>query len=178
MNDDPKGSPPEFVLQLDGITKSYNPGAPNAVAVLRGASLQLRAGEIVALVAPSGAGKSTLLHIAGLLDQPDSGRVVLMGQDMAGQTEAPAHARTLRPTGVCLSISPFVARIQRIGKHHVAAMGQRYCTPCGLGAGKGAFGAGGPVCAGVSPPRSDVRGRGATRGAVSGFGQSAGAAPG
>ena len=94
MNDDPKGSPPEFVLQLDGITKSYNPGAPNAVAVLRGASLQLRAGEIVALVAPSGAGKSTLLHIAGLLDQPDSGRVVLMGQDMAGQTEARrTHAR-------------------------------------------------------------------------------------
>ena len=94
MNDDPKGSPPEFVLQLDGITKSYNRGAPNAVAVLRGASLQLRAGEIVALVAPSGAGKSTLLHIAGLLDQPDSGRVVLMGQDMAGQTEARrTHAR-------------------------------------------------------------------------------------
>ena len=94
MNDDPKGSPPEFVLQLDGITKSYNRGAPNAVAVLRGASLQLRAGEIVALVAPSGVGKSTLLHIAGLLDQPDSGRVVLMGQDMAGQTEARrTHAR-------------------------------------------------------------------------------------
>ena len=88
MSDDPMGNPPEFVLQLDAVTKSYNPGAPNAVAVLRGASLQLRPGEIVALVAPSGAGKSTLLHIAGLLDQPDSGRVVLMGQDMTGQTEA------------------------------------------------------------------------------------------
>ena len=56
MSDDPKGNPPEFVLQLDAVTKSYNPGAPNAVAVLRGASLQLRPGEIVALVAPSGAG--------------------------------------------------------------------------------------------------------------------------
>ena len=59
------------VLRLSGIGKSYNPGQPNEVNVLRGIDLTVAAGEVVALVAPSGAGKSTLLHIAGLLDTPD-----------------------------------------------------------------------------------------------------------
>jgi lipoprotein-releasing system ATP-binding protein len=48
--------------------------------VLRGADLTLAAGEIVALVAPSGTGKSTLLHLAGLLEKPDSGEVLVGGQ--------------------------------------------------------------------------------------------------
>ena len=49
--------------------------------MLRGADLTLRAGEIVALVAPSGAGKSTLLHLAGLLERPDGGTVFVNGRD-------------------------------------------------------------------------------------------------
>ncbi len=77
MND----APP--VLELEALSKTYNPGRPNAVQVLSDAALSLRAGEVVALVAPSGAGKSTLLHIAGLLDTPDSGAVRLGGQDMS-----------------------------------------------------------------------------------------------
>jgi lipoprotein-releasing system ATP-binding protein len=75
------------VLQLEAITKAYNPGAPNEVAVLRGVDLQVAQGEVVALVAPSGAGKSTLLHIAGLLDTPDAGRVLIGGLDMTGQSD-------------------------------------------------------------------------------------------
>lgn len=67
-------------LALRGISKSYNPGQPNEVRVLSDISLSLAAGEIVALVAPSGAGKSTLLHIAGLLETPDSGEVVIAGE--------------------------------------------------------------------------------------------------
>ena len=70
------------VLELKGITKAYNLGKPNEVNVLRGIDLTVKAGEVVALVAPSGAGKSTLLHIAGLLDTPDAGTVSLNGQDM------------------------------------------------------------------------------------------------
>ncbi|MEH7827228.1 ABC transporter ATP-binding protein [Gemmobacter denitrificans] len=70
-------------LVLDGLTKAYNRGKPAEVTVLRGASLAVARGEVVALVAPSGAGKSTLLHIAGLLDTPDAGRVLLAGRDMA-----------------------------------------------------------------------------------------------
>ena len=71
-------------LVLDGIEKVFKRGLPGEVAVLRGASLSVAQGEVVALVAPSGAGKSTLLHIAGLLDSPDAGRVVLEGREMGG----------------------------------------------------------------------------------------------
>ena len=78
-------------LRLDGIEKVYNRGRPGEVAVLRGATLSVAAGEVVALVAPSGAGKSTLLHIAGLLDTPDAGTVTLGGRAMGG---LPDRART------------------------------------------------------------------------------------
>ena len=74
----------EPMLVLDAITKTYNPGTPAEVQVLRGAALSVAAGEVVALVAPSGAGKSTLLHIAGLLDTPDAGHVRLAGRTMEG----------------------------------------------------------------------------------------------
>lgn len=70
----------DVLLSLSGIKKSYNKGLPNEVNVLSGCDLNLKAGEVVALVAPSGSGKSTLLHIAGLLDQPDEGRVEIAGQ--------------------------------------------------------------------------------------------------
>lgn len=78
-------------LRLEGIEKVYNRGRPGEVVVLRGATLSVAAGEVVALVAPSGAGKSTLLHVAGLLDTPDAGRVVLGGREMGG---LPDRART------------------------------------------------------------------------------------
>jgi lipoprotein-releasing system ATP-binding protein len=69
-------------LALEGIEKAYNRGLPSEVTVLRGATLAIARGEVVALVAPSGAGKSTLLHIAGLLDVPDAGAVRLGGAAM------------------------------------------------------------------------------------------------
>ena len=72
----------DLTLAVAGITKAYNTGKPNAVTVLQGVDLQVKKGEIVALVAPSGAGKSTLLHIAGLLDTPDAGTVAIGGRDM------------------------------------------------------------------------------------------------
>jgi len=81
----------DAVLQLDGLTKTYNAGSDNELAVLRGASASLAAGEIVALVAPSGAGKSTLLHIAGLLDRADAGTVHVLGRNL---TEASETTRT------------------------------------------------------------------------------------
>lgn len=79
------------VLVLDAISKTYGKGGPAPITVLDGLSLRVGRGEVVAMVAPSGAGKSTLLHIAGLLDTPDSGRVLLGGRDMTGQGD---RART------------------------------------------------------------------------------------
>ncbi|MCR9148114.1 MAG: ABC transporter ATP-binding protein [Rhodobacteraceae bacterium] len=74
----------DAMLRLSGISKTYNRGRTGEVRVLDAAELTLRAGELVALVAPSGAGKSTLLHIAGLLDTPDAGMVEIGGVDMTG----------------------------------------------------------------------------------------------
>jgi lipoprotein-releasing system ATP-binding protein len=67
-------------LVLKGVVRTYRSGG-GALPVLRGADLVLRAGEIVALVAPSGAGKSTLLHMAGLLEKPDDGQVFIGGRE-------------------------------------------------------------------------------------------------
>ena len=73
-------SPAAHPLALQGVVRTYRTGA-GALPVLRGVDLTLTGGEIVALVAPSGAGKSTLLHLAGLLEQPDGGRVIVDGRD-------------------------------------------------------------------------------------------------
>ena len=81
----------EPMLELQGIEKGYNRGKPSEVLVLRGATLTVAKGEVVALVAPSGAGKSTLLHIAGLLDTPDAGNVRLDGREMGNLSD---RART------------------------------------------------------------------------------------
>ena len=67
-------------LRLDGVGRSYRSGETD-LHVLQGAELTLHAGEIVALVAPSGTGKSTLLHLAGLLERPDTGAVLVDGRD-------------------------------------------------------------------------------------------------
>ena len=76
------------VLILEKLEKCYNKGKPNEISVLKGVDLTIPKGQVTALVAPSGAGKSTLLHIAGLLDTPDSGRVVLEGADLSRARDA------------------------------------------------------------------------------------------
>jgi lipoprotein-releasing system ATP-binding protein len=74
------------VLTLDGLVRTYRQGTRH-IEVLAGASADLYPGEAVALVGPSGAGKSTLLHIAGLLETPDSGRVIVSGHDCSGMSD-------------------------------------------------------------------------------------------
>ena len=81
-------------LELRGVVRTYQSGE-GALAVLRGADLVLRPGEIVALVAPSGTGKSTLLHVAGLLERPDGGAVLVDGRD-AGALPDPARTAIRR----------------------------------------------------------------------------------
>ena len=79
--DDAEGEPElrRPALELCGVTKSFRQGGAD-LHVLNGVDLALKPGEIVALVGPSGAGKSTLLHVAGLLERPSSGAVVIAGQ--------------------------------------------------------------------------------------------------
>ena len=67
-------------LELRGVRRVFKQ-AGTELRVLNGVDLSLREGEIVALVGPSGAGKSTLLHVAGLLERPDGGAVMIDGED-------------------------------------------------------------------------------------------------
>ncbi len=71
---------PGAVLELVELRRTFHQGT-REINVLDGASATLMPGQAVALVGPSGAGKSTLLHIAGLLETPDAGAVLVSGRD-------------------------------------------------------------------------------------------------
>ncbi len=73
-------------LELRQVVRTYRQaGVP--LPVLRDVSLRLAPGEIVALLGPSGAGKSTLLHVAGLLERPDGGEVLLDGRECGAMSD-------------------------------------------------------------------------------------------
>ena len=67
------------VLALEDVRKAY----PGGVEALRGVSLRVQAGELLAVVGPSGSGKSTLLHVMGTLERPTWGAVAVAGADVA-----------------------------------------------------------------------------------------------
>jgi len=76
-----------MLLALDEVRKSYAT-SEGPLAVLRGVSFTVAAGESVALTGESGSGKSTLLHLAGGLDRPDGGAIRFEDKDIAGLSEA------------------------------------------------------------------------------------------
>lgn len=85
-------------LVLSGISRSFVQGEAR-LDVLRGADLTLEAGARVALLGPSGSGKSCLLHIAGLLERPDAGEVVLAGHAAGDESDAQRTRRRLHHIG-------------------------------------------------------------------------------
>jgi putative ABC transport system ATP-binding protein len=70
------------LVRLEDVHRTYRLGETE-VPALRGVTLELGAGELTALVGPSGSGKSTLLNLAGTIDAPDRGRVLVEGVDVA-----------------------------------------------------------------------------------------------
>jgi lipoprotein-releasing system ATP-binding protein len=83
----------EPALALRGVRKVFRQGGAT-LTVLNGVDLALAPGELVALVGPSGAGKSTLLHVAGLLERPDGGVLLIAGQECGGLSDE--HRTQLR----------------------------------------------------------------------------------
>jgi len=81
MNTDRKENPMDFI-KLNNLCKTYHLGEVD-VPVLKGISLTVAKGEMVALMGPSGGGKSTLMNILGCLDQPTTGRYTLGGIDIS-----------------------------------------------------------------------------------------------
>jgi lipoprotein-releasing system ATP-binding protein len=76
----------DVVLELRDIRRSFTQGG-QSLEILKGVSLQVQRGEVVALLGPSGCGKTTLLQIAGLLENPTAGDVLIAGQKIAAQDD-------------------------------------------------------------------------------------------
>ncbi|AKK02758.1 ABC transporter ATP-binding protein [Corynebacterium epidermidicanis] len=75
------------LIELRGITKTFNPGQPSQLTVLKGVDLSISDGQFLSIVGASGSGKSTLMNIIGLLDRPTTGTYYLEGTDVLSSTD-------------------------------------------------------------------------------------------
>ena len=86
------------VLEARGITKTLGLGRAQR-RILDGVNLEIEAGEVVAVLGRSGSGKSTLLHLLGGLDRPDTGRIILAGEELTAQSPRALARTRLRHVG-------------------------------------------------------------------------------
>jgi len=77
----------QFRLIVEHLEKGFETGSGGRLEVLRGVSMTVSAGEVVAIMGDSGTGKTTLLHLLGALDRPNQGRVFYDGQDIFKQND-------------------------------------------------------------------------------------------
>jgi putative ABC transport system ATP-binding protein len=86
------------LLETNDLRKTYRLGSVE-VEALRGVSLKISEGELVAIMGPSGSGKSTLMHLLGAMSQPSSGQVLIDGQDIARMSDSDRTAVRRRKLG-------------------------------------------------------------------------------
>jgi lipoprotein-releasing system ATP-binding protein len=115
------------LLVIDGVVKRYD-GPDGDVPVLDGLSLSLAAGESAAIVGPSGSGKTTLLHVAGALDRPTSGRVLVAGQDTGALSDEARAALRRRELGFVFQehhLLPQLTALENVLLPTIAGPGER-----------------------------------------------------
>src|SRR5947209_20584649 len=104
------------VLQLRDVTRLHGSG-PSEVRALDGVSLTVEAGELVAVMGPSGSGKSTLLNLAGGLDEPTSGSVIVDGTSLEGLSGRALAALRRRSIGYVfqdLNLLPALTAVENV----------------------------------------------------------------
>ena len=132
------------LIELQDITKVYQMGRVEVHAV-RGISLTIKAGEIIAIMGPSGSGKSTMMNILGCLDQPTSGRYVLDQKDVSHLNENQLAEIRNRKIGFVFQSFNLIAQLnvvdnievplfyRGISRHDRHATSVRYAEIVGLG---------------------------------------------
>jgi putative ABC transport system ATP-binding protein len=106
----------DVLLRLRGVSRTHGSGE-TAVHALRGVDLAVAPGELVAVMGPSGSGKSTLLHVAGGLDTPSSGEVLVEGRDLAALSPAQVAAVRRRSVGYVfqdLNLVPSLSAVENV----------------------------------------------------------------
>jgi len=104
------------ILQFVDVVKSFGAGVAEVYA-LRGVNLAVDPGEVIAVMGPSGCGKSTLLHLAGALETPSAGRVLVAGDDLAGLTLHQQAALRRRDVGYVfqrLNLVPSLTAVENV----------------------------------------------------------------
>jgi ABC-type lipoprotein export system ATPase subunit len=103
----------EKIIELKNITKSYGDGH-NKLLVLDNINLTLNKGEFVTLLGPSGCGKSTLLNLIGLLDTPDSGKILIDDKDALNLSEEEKSALRSNEIGFVFQFDSLLAEFTMI----------------------------------------------------------------
>lgn len=134
----------DSVVTMKDVRKSYHMGSEDLL-VLKGIDLDIKKGEFISIMGPSGSGKSTLMNLIGLLDRPDSGRLVINNKDIGTLNDTELSHLRGKEIGFIFQTFNLVSRLsalknvelpmifQEQSKAYRAGVAKRYLEEVGLG---------------------------------------------